>query len=119
MNASATQTLNYTQECKIEAFVTCKSFPIHEPPESESLVLPSLNQSNNMSSYIDSRNSQLLLSLPSLNDELVPPTDDESESQSRQFQDNFPDKFHMPSIPHKKIYMTTLFVRERDTSVSI
>ncbi len=60
MKASATQTLNYTQECKTEAFFTCKSFPIHEPPQSESLALPSLDQSNNMSSYIDSRNSQLL-----------------------------------------------------------
>ncbi len=96
MKASATQTLNYTQECKIEAFFTCKSFPIHEPPQSESLALPSL--ANNMSSYIDSRNSQLLQSLPSLNDELVQPADNESESQPRQFQDNVPDKF--PSIPN-------------------
>ncbi len=92
MKASATQTL------KIEAFFTCKSFPIHEPPESESLALPSLDQSNNMSSYIDSRNSQLLQSLPSLNDKLVQPADNESESQPRQFQDNVPDKF--PSIPN-------------------
>ncbi len=98
MKASATQTLNYTQECKSKAFFTCKSFPIHEPPESESLALPSLDQSNNMSSYIDSRNSQLLQSLPSLNDKLVQPADNESESQPRQFQDNVPDKF--PSIPN-------------------
>ncbi len=61
MKAPATKTLSYKQECKIDAFFTCKSFPIHESPESESLALPSLDQSSNiMSSYIDSRNSQLL-----------------------------------------------------------